>query len=70
MHDKDPVCPLDRGEAVRDDDRRASLDEPAKSFSDADLRFRIDTRCGFIEHQDPWTMCEGAGETHQLLLPG
>ena len=63
------VCMLDGAEPVRDDDGRASGEQPVEGFANQQLRFRIHARSGFVEDQEFGIVREGAREADELPLP-
>ena len=70
VHDEDPVCPLDGGEAVRNDDRSTAFDHALQRRANANFGFGIDARGRFVEDQDPRIVRQRAGEIDELLLAG
>jgi hypothetical protein len=67
-HD-DLVAIAERGEAVRDDDRRLALDDFGHVVLDDHLAFRIERAGRLVEQQDRGAPHQGAGDGQALLLP-
>src|SRR5271157_1277884 len=68
VHDHDFAGVLNGGEAVRDDQGGAVLNQAAQAFTQQMLRLRIDARGGFVEDQDARVVSERAREGEQLFL--
>jgi len=52
MHDDDPICPLDSGKSVGDDDGRSTFHEVSQGILDEPLRLRINVGGSRVEDQD------------------
>src|SRR5260221_12078958 len=70
VHHQNPVGALDRGQAVRDHDRRASLHHVGQRLAHAQLGLRIHAGSGFVQDQEARVVRQRAGEADELLLAG
>ena len=52
VEDEDHVGRADRGETMRDDDRRPPFHQRLNRFLDQPLRLGVDRRGGFVEDQN------------------
>lgn len=68
IKDEDAVSVDDRRQSVRNNDGRAVFQDVADGFLHDPLRFSIERRCGFIEHEDLWIANDGAGNGKTLTL--
>src|SRR5690606_6593318 len=68
VEDEDAVGRADGGEAVRDDDRRAALEDLLDRALEARLGLAVDARRGLVEDQDVAVEVERAREREELPL--
>ena len=68
VEDENAVGILDGAQAVRDDNRGASGEQPVQGFANHHFGFCIDAGGGFVEDQEVRIMRQGAGEAHELAL--
>jgi hypothetical protein len=66
-HD-DQICVADRRQAVRDDERRPTVEKAAERLLDLALRADVDRACRLVEDQDPWVGEQRARERDELPL--
>src|SRR5262249_15923001 len=52
VHDDDAVCALDRGEAVRDDERRSAGHQSLQRELNGAFAFRVERAGGFVEQEN------------------
>lgn len=64
----DHIGLLDRAESMRDGDRRAATSSGVQRSLDHFLRFRVESRGGFVEEKDFGITKESAGDGYALLL--
>ena len=63
-----PIGERDRGRAVRDDERGATLHHLGQGIADLVFLGGIDGRGGVVEDQHPWVGEDGAGDGNALAL--
>ena len=68
IEDHDLVRVAHRGEAVRDDDRRAALGEVLERFAHGALGLHVEGRRGLVEHEHGRVAQDRAGDRDPLLL--
>ena len=69
IEDHDPVGPLDRGKAVRDQDRGAADHQPSQRFLHDRLGGIVERRGRLIEDQDARVFEDRPGDREPLALP-
>src|SRR5216683_6220104 len=67
---QDAVGALDGGEAMRDHQRGAILEQLVERPLDQRLGFAVDTGGRLVYHQHAWIVGERAGEREELALAG
>jgi hypothetical protein len=70
LEDKDAVAPLQRGEAMRDDDPGAIGEQRIDRALDVPLRCRVEARRRLVEDHQTRIAQEHAGEREELRLAG
>ena len=69
MHAEDTVAAAHGGQAVRDDDHRAALDDLAHVVLDDALAFVVQRAGRLVQDQDARPGRQGAGDGDALTLP-